>query len=63
MHDSDSISSHTHTGDSRRPYPQDIEMRSGVLGKLSSDVSSMKELESRGENLTLELNGKVNHPI
>ena len=50
-----------HTGDPRRPYPQDIEMRSGVLGKLSSDVSSIKEPESSGENLTLELNGKVNH--
>ena len=38
-------------------------MRSGALGKLNPDVSSIKELESSGENLTLELNGKVDHPI
>lgn len=29
-----------HSGDPRRPYPQDIEMRSGWLGRLMEGVSS-----------------------
>lgn len=32
-----------HTGDPRRPYPQDIEMRSGWLGKLMEGVPGETE--------------------
>ena len=32
-----------HTGDPRRPYPQDIEMRSGWLGRLMEGVPGETE--------------------
>jgi len=33
------------TGDPRRPYPHDIEMRGGFLGKLSSSLSEVSGSE------------------
>ena len=32
-----------HSGDPRRPYPQDIEMRSGLLGRLSMGITDLPE--------------------
>jgi len=42
-------------GDPRRPYPQDIEMRSGLLGRLMEGVPSETDQPVTGDSTLQEL--------
>ena len=42
------------TGDPRRPYPQDVEMKRGLLGKLSMKSNSVKTLSDLASQMVAE---------
>lgn len=45
-------------GDPRRPYPQDIEMRAGILGRLSSTGKVTSDETEVNEPTAKEIVGK-----